>query len=280
MANEKKKATGADAEKRKKITIVLIIAIVGFLIWQVSGMFGGGGSDLPPIQTPPSDMASTPAGGSPAASVNPGQQMQHQQMATPLPMSQRESELLRLQQQTQTKYIETMNELQMLKLSLEIAETNKNIMAAKLATIKNQKDIVDILTPPKPSIVTDYSQVINRQQPIVSSPNVPRPEESIPASEPILSPRPIEQMAAPAAAQQSQQMTAQREEPEIPYTVVSVSKLQDRWSAVIGVQGALFSIHIGDIIPADGSKVTKINSRGIVLEKNGKERKVSLVPII
>lgn len=276
MADTKKNASGAADPKRKKITIILIVGIVIFLIWQVSDMFGGGGSSsVAPLDQSAPDMASNTSAGNGSQPSQP-QLANQPQIARPLPMSQRESELLRLQQQTQTKYVETMNELQMLKLSLQIAETNKGIMAAKLATIKNQKDIVDLLEPPKQAIVVDYSRSF-QQQPILSSRPASQPVvQTLPAVvEEAPSPLPVQQMVA-----QPSEIREEREEPQIPYTVVSVAKIQDRWSAVIGVQGALFSIHIGDIIPADGSKVMKINSRGIVLERKGKERRVSLVPII
>jgi type IV pilus biogenesis protein PilP len=70
------------------------------------------------------------------------------------------------------------------------------------------------------------------------------------------------------------------EEEVVPYTVISVSKIENKWNAVVGVQGTLYSVHVGDIIPADGSRVKSISSSGIVLEKKDKERKISLVPII
>lgn len=271
------KRAGASDKKRQTITIVLIIGIVIFLIWQITDMLGtgGGATEITSDRSQNAADNSSQTDGSPAQNGNgntPQTKPQTQQIAQKLPMSEREAELLRLQQQTQTKYIEAVNQLQMLKLSLQIAETNKNIMAAKLATIKDQKDIVELLEPPKKSIVADYTRSL--QAPV--QPTQPTSGNASTGQEEA-SPRPIEQMAVQAP--QPSVMT-QQEEPSVAYTVVSVSKINDRWSAVIGVQGALFSIHVGDIIPADGSKVISINSRGIVLERNGKERKVSLVPII
>lgn len=65
------------------------------------------------------------------------------------PMSERERQLLSLQQATQAKYIESTNQLSLLKLMLEIEKTNEGISAAKLAIIKNQKELVDLLAPPE-----------------------------------------------------------------------------------------------------------------------------------
>ena len=277
MADEKAK-TAASADKRKKIMIVAIIALLAFLGWQVYGMFGGG-SDTTPVPAANPKLAdklaqakqgnnassATPAQAQNAAGPNmaPPPQNMAPQVAKQLPMSEREMELLKLQQETEARYIAATNQLQMLKLTLEIAETNKNIMAAKLDTITKEKGIVDLLTPPKkPTVEVNYNEQMSNpgQPPGAQTPPKPTQAANIPAPP---------QVPAPP-----------EEEPVVPYTVLSVSKIQERWNAVVGVQGALYSIHVGDIVPVDGSKVISISSGGIMLEKNGKERKISLVPII
>ena len=331
MADEKATPAGMDSRKKKIIGVIVVIVIL--LLWQMSSMFGGG--ETAPLEEPPKPdtaMKNAPPGTTPP----PKPQQTAQQFARPLPMSQRETELLKLQQETQTRYVAAMNELQMLKLSLEIAETNKGIMAARLETIKNQKDIVDMLTPVrKTATLSNYSQPAMTQQ----MPSVPvsSPSVSAPGSTPNMVIQPVTQMGQseqpppfqptsqptepggqpvsgsafnqqfpggdtlsqdippeptfdssgqpimpPPTTLPQQQVVVQQQPPEevIPYTVVSVSKIQNRWNAVIGVQGALYSVHIGDIIPADGSRVKDIGSTGIVLEKQGRRRKVSLVPII
>jgi hypothetical protein len=62
--------------------------------------------------------------------------------------------------------------------------------------------------------------------------------------------------------------------------VISVSQLQNRWGAVLGYQGNLYSVFSGDVLPPDGSKVISISKSGVILEKNGIRTLVSMVPVI
>src|SRR5207244_1542591 len=57
--------------------------------------------------------------------------------------TQRESTLNRLQEETQTKYVTAINELQMIKINKDIAEANQAIATAKLSVVQSQKKIVD-----------------------------------------------------------------------------------------------------------------------------------------
>jgi hypothetical protein len=277
MTDEKQ--NGKDADKRKKIVIVLIVLVGAFLAWQVSGMFSSGQGEM--VASPSAKAAAkTPTANTmdamPSKELAPAPQQA--QVAKPLPMSEREMELLKLQQETQAKYVTTMNELQMLKLSLEIAETNKDIMAARLDTVKSQKGIVDLLTPEKKSEDADIrDRILGQAQSLDQMQQLPQPRLQQVSNQP----------QQPGAVPQQQpgmqtmpQIPAQEEEVIIPYTVISVSKIENRWNAVVGVQGVLYSVHVGDVIPVDGSKVKSISSGGIILEKKDKERKISLVPII
>ena len=229
----------ANLTTRQKITGGLFVVIVIFLIWQVMGLFGGGGETAPAVAqaiTPMGNAAPTP---------------------TPVPkqtttLSPREMELLKLQQETEAKYIAALNELQMLKIEREIAENNKAIMAAKLDAITAQKNIVTLLSPPAPQVLPGaYAQGLGGG---------------------------AASGGAPTTGPGGQPIAAEAKEAD--YTVVSVSQLQRRWSAVLGYQSNLYNVSIGDVLPPDGSTVVSINQSGVVLQKDGAKRKVSLVPII
>jgi type IV pilus biogenesis protein PilP len=166
------------------------------------------------------------------------------------PLSDREQALMALQQETQAKYLAALNELQMLKVQKDIAETNKAIVTAKLDTVTAQKNMVDLLEPSKPvATQADYSQ--NLVNPTGASAGV-----------------------TPGGA-------AASSAPVDTYTVISVSHLQGRWNAVMGYQGKLMNVFVGDVLPADGSQVTNIDKTGVTLKlKDGDTKKISMVSII
>jgi hypothetical protein len=237
----------ASMTTRQKVTALVLVLIIIIVIWQVSGLFSSKGKGIAPM-TPANQSAMSMKGNAPAT---PPQQMRPQQanlMKLQEPASQRELELIKLQQETQAKYIAALNELQMLKVSREIAETNQAIVKAKLATVTDEKNIVTMLSPQQPQIMPgQYSRGLVNP---TSGANVP--------STAVVSPI----------------------QPEINYTVISVSQLQYKWGAVLGYQGNLYNVFVGDILPPDGSKVISINKSGVELEKNGVMKKLSLVPII
>lgn len=236
---------------RQKVVLVLFILVAIFVVWQVYGMMKSGGS-APTTGPKPVAQSAQSSGGTTGPEMH---QTGPMPTSAPIPrkeppLSPRESALLQLQQETEAKYISALNELQMLKIEKEIAETNKSIMSAKLDTITAEKNIVNLLKPPIPAPVppTTYTQgLAQTKQP-------------------------------PAQSEQPQPLSTSTA--EVNYTVISVSKLQSRWNAIMGYQGNLYNVHVGDILPSDGSKVISISNTGVVLEKNGMRRKVSMVQII
>lgn len=228
----------ASLTTRQKVTAGIFVVVVIIILWQLIGLFRGSKSQTPPV---------TGAKG--------GVQMQPMQPSAPQPaelpkpkvMSKEEMQLVQLQQETQAKYLAALNELQMLKVSREIAETTQAIMAAKLATVTAQKNIVNLLAPSTPIAPGSYAKGLVYP-------------------------------ATPGAT--SQQAPAQPVQPGVTYTVISVSQLQYRWGAVLGYQGSLYNVSVGDVLPADGSKVIGIDKSGVTLEKNGEKKKISLVPVI
>jgi len=237
----------ANMTTRQKVMGGVVVLIVLIILWQLSSMFKGGGKKTarPIIETNSTAMM----GASGPGAVAPGAPMQPQQI-TPKPaelkqaqpMTDREAELMKLQQETQAKYLDALNQLQILKVTRDIAQTNKDISTAKLATVVSEKKIVDLLTPPAPP-ATPETYAKNLVNP-TSTGAIVTPEQ------------------------------------EVNYSVISVSELQYRWGAVLGYKGNLYNVHVGDILPPDGSTVFSINKDGVTLLKDGVKKKISLISII
>lgn len=243
---------------RQKVMAGVFVVIVLVLIWQVAGMFGSAeeAAAPPPVKPAPAmnAMGAAAPGSAPAMSPQgtmPPVSGQLAQKKPEEPLSPREAELMKLQQETEAKYIAALNELQMLKVQREIAENTKAISTAKLDTVKAQKGIVDLLTKPEQTATPEqYAQGLVAPTPAAQ----PVPSSGMPVE------------AEPKA--------------EVTYTVISVSQLQYKWNAVLGYKGRLYSVSTGDVLPADGSKVISIDKSGVVLEKDGTQKKLSMVPII
>ena len=226
-------------QNRQKIIVGIIAVAILIVLWQVIGMFSSGKPAAPkpvPVATPSraagANMPSSAAQQMPA----PAQPAQPQIVAASVP---KDNEILRMQQEVQQKYIDSLNELQMLRIKKEIAEANQAIATAKLAEVTAEKSVSDLLTQPAP--------------PPITSASVGAPGDQNPSGLPI-------QVTAPTQ-----------------YTVISVAMKNERWTAVIASQGKLYSVSIGDILPDDNSVVTQIGRDGVILEKNGDKRKISMI---
>lgn len=226
---------------RQKLTAAVFVIILLIVVWQLYGLFSSDTSA--PI------VPKTTTAGTPGAPLKTGMQTPQpaQLSARTETLSPREMELIKLQQETQAKYVSALNELQMLKITRDIAETNQAIATAKLATITAEKGVVDLLTvkPTPPPPPTTYAPPGVNQ---VGQPTKPLPVEEA--------------------------------ETDVAYSVISVSLLQFKWNAVLGYQGNLYSVAVGDVLPPDRSKVVAISKSGVVLERKGVRRRLSLVPII
>jgi type IV pilus biogenesis protein PilP len=216
------------SSNRQKIIGVIVVLILIFIAWQVIGMFRGSGGET--TITPIAEKT-----GGTASPAMPPKITPKLAEVPPAPLSEQDAALMRAQQQNQTQYVQAVNQLQVLRLQRDIAVTDKDIAAAKLAKVTAEKKIVDLLAPPAPAVPAGV------QTPVVT-----------------------------------QGLLDQ----EVRYTVVSVSQIQYQWSAVMGYKGSLFSVHVGDVLPPDGSKVIAISNTGVTLQKNGTRKKVSLVPAI
>lgn len=216
---------------RKKAAAGIIILIVILFVWQISSMFG---------KATHSRTDAVGGAGVASAQTKSGSPPPPKTTAVPqtTPITDRESALMTLQQETQVKYLEALNELQLLKVAKDIAVTNKDISAAKLDRVSAEKKIVDLLglasAPPPAATTVTTTQA---------------------------------QTVAPIGQ-------------DVTYNVVSVSQLQYRWGAVLSYRGALYNVHVGDILPPDGSMVVAIGKDSVTLQKDGVRKKVSLVSII
>jgi hypothetical protein len=276
MVQEKREGRFGGITTKQKVTVGAFLVVVLIIIWQVMGLFG---SDTPtptaaiqpvkpqatmnansPSGTPGASSPVRPAPNAPnAPQINPAQPglVEGQPRQAPIML---ENQMLELQKKTEEKYVEQLNQLQMLKVQREIAETNQAIASARLATVTAEKNVSDLLTRPTP-------------QPMAQQPTLPPPPASYgnalgtPAQTQPLPPIPTEGIQPPVAPQD--------------YSVISVSMQLGRWSAVIGNQGKLYNVSIGDVLPDDGSIVSSIDKNGVVLtNKKGKRQRVSLVTSI
>lgn len=224
---------------RQKITAGIFLLVVIFLIWQGIGMMKGKTANFSPAGNTAKMSANSPVNSMRTQPRPDAAQLPKSQVVTDAPV---DAEAVKLQQETQTKYISAVDALQLLKVAKEIAETNQAIMTAKLATAKAEKGINDLANPTAGLLINPYAkQAAGRGQPGQETPPPP---------------------------------------PSTNYSVVSVSLLQYQWSAVISYGGNLYTVKIGDILPADGSKVASIDRSGVTLEKDGEKKKISLMPII
>lgn len=231
-------------DNRQKITVVVFVIVVLIILWQVIGIFRGSRRPTPALESRTTSTTTTRTTNAPgvAGVASPMPTPIRSQLPKPQALTANEIELLKLQQETQARYLAALNQLQMLKVSREIVETNLAIVNAKLATITAEKNIVHALTPPAPPPVPVNAYSKGLENPSTASTAVTDASST--------------------------------------YTVVSVSLLEGRWTAVLGNQGNLYNVHVGDIMPADGSKVIAINRNGVVISKDGQTRRISLVPII
>lgn len=205
--------------RHKLITSVLVL-IAALLPWQVFALFGSSSAS-----TPAAASSSTPK---PSTIPKPATLPPQDQMATtPL-----EAELMKAQQELQTKYVAALNELQMLKITRDIANASNDIITAKLNAVTTEKKIVDLLAPPPPP------------------------------------------MMGPGAAG-----GPSPSQPQLDYSVVSISQLQNKWGAVLALGTTLYAVHAGDTLP-DRSKVVSIERSRVVLDRYGEHVTYTLIPPI
>lgn len=264
--------TNVGFTQKQKAMAAGVVIILAILAWQIYGLVSGNGGDesivpakAPPQGAkPPGQMTNTSIGSTPPATPMtttsniqmPATTTPQSAAKEPVSIAPSNAEILKKQKEQQEKYLTTVNQLQMLKLERDIAETNQAISAAKLATATAEKNINDLLIPAKPTPpppATSYASTILSQTSTQASP--PPVDGNAPTSPP---PQVVVETV-------------------VPYVVISVSMQLNKWTAVLGANGKLLNVSKGDVL-ADGWVVGLINRDGVVLKKNGVSKKVSLVP--
>jgi len=232
-------------DNKAKIKVGAAVVIGAIVVWQVVGLFGGGSE------------ATQTADAKPQTRPNPDipkkAPLLTEQAQPKMAVSDREMQLMQMQQDTETKYIAALEQLQLLLVekdianaNKDIANANKDIIKAKKDSIFAQKDILNSLAPPPTK--TTAATVDGGPTPMAVSkgPGV---------------------AASPGS--------------ENDYSVVSVSFTRGRWVAVLAsAAGKLYSVGVGDTLTEDGSIVKSIGRSGVTLDKSGAPRKIPMVSII
>lgn len=221
---------------RQKATAGVIVLVVLIILWQIYGMFGGGSSTQPlPKATPVKTVKGKT--NSPGSDI-PGAPTPADIMQASKPLTANETALMKIQQETQEKYLAALSQLQMLRVARDIAITTKDISSAKLASVTAEKKIVDMLSPPV----------------------IPQPTGII--------------------AKNTIQTASSLVDQDVKYSVVSISQIQSRWSAVLSYKGNLYNVRVGDVLAPDASKVISIGGDGVTIQKDDEKKKLPLITSI
>jgi hypothetical protein len=243
-------------DNKALIKIAAIVIVGGGLAWAGFGMLGG-------------EEEATVASAKPQTRPNPDIPKQAPLMATqsqsapaaskgtqPPQLSEREMQLMQMQQATEEKYIAALEQLQLLLVqkdiavaSKDIANANKDVMKAKKDSIAAQKGILDMLAGPK-----------------VTNPSLDGAQQL------------SDKSGKPSATSAGGVSTVAS---GTDYSVVSVVYTRNRWVAVLSASsGKLYSVSVGDTLADDGSTVTAISRAGVTLDKSGATRKIAMASVI
>lgn len=263
MAPEKLPRSGllAGMSAKQKLTIFGLIFVVILIIWQVKGLMGG--NDIKTITPAPQQARQMDAKSSTAAAQKDAEISSHRTAVSADQPALHEApvrvdpEVLEMQKKTEHSYIEHLNQLQMLKVQRDIAEANQAIASARLATVTAEKNVSDLLTKPSAPVLEPQ-------------PALPASAYSAPLANPVQQNTVVAEAADTPASPPA----------EPSYIVISVAMQLGRWSAVLGSEGKLYNVSVGDILPGDGSRVVSINKNVVVLEKEGKRTKISVTSSI
>ena len=235
---------------KQKVIAVLTVVIFAFIIYEVIGLFSSSEKSSTPVITQTKKISPAeqkqPAAAAPKIAQPQQAAVTTVNTASPLPTTRQIIDT-QSQQQQQQAYLDSVNQLQLLKVKKDIAETNQAIASARLATETANKNMSDLLTQPA----------------VMPQPNGNYADQTTGTA--------AQTTGQPAANMPS----AKAQVLDVPFTVVSVSMQYNHWNAVLGYQDKLYSVSMGDSL-FDGSKDVSINKNGVVLVKDGKRRRISI----
>jgi type IV pilus biogenesis protein PilP len=236
--------------------IGVIILVLGVVAWQLFGGSGGGSSTPTPTPTPTGKMNASGAGPSMAGG---GMGMQTPQAVPPPEMTQPKpaivpvnTEILKMQQQTQADYLASVSKLQMLKIQKEIDETKTAIANAELSRMTAEKSIADLITSKESSGGSDMGPIGGMPSSPFGSPPPASTTTTTPQANPIV-------------------VQAVPQIPMVKYNVLSVAYLGHKWTAVLGLDGKTMTVNVGDTLD-DGSMVLSISRNKVLLKRDNKSR--------
>lgn len=203
--------------RQKYIAIALTLVLL-IICWQIYQMFTSEN------QSPPIKIAQAPT----------PKPEQVQQINEPAIIATAEKTLTAEEQATRQQYLDAVNQLQMLRIKANIAETTKKITADKLETATNEKKIEDL----------NSSSIISSSSSMSALSSFPKADV----------PPPIIKV--------------------IKYRVASVTETKGKWSAIISSHGTLYNVRIGDTLPDDGAKIVAIFKNGVTIEKAGARKRL------
>ena len=150
----------------------------------------------------------------------------------------------------------TERELQLVQMQKD-TEAKYTAALNQLQMLKVNKDLVEV----NRDIVKAKEETIKSQQSILTLIAPPPP------------PAPIQTAPGPQPNSSNKEVSN--------YTVHSVTRVRGAWMAVLEYANTLFSVQQGDVLDlADGSTVTRIDKNGVILEKGGVAKKISMIDIM
>lgn len=243
---------------KQKVIGILTVVILAFIIYEVIGLFSTEKAAEPVIvpAKPAGGTAASRQGQATTTRTNTATQTTSQQpVLTPVNALTAPSQNIDFQKQReqQETYLDSVNQLQLLRVKREIAETNQAIASARLATETANKNMSDLLTQPAAVMPqapagNNLGNYAGKTEASAGGTTSSANQNAQPVKQPLL---------------------------DVPFTVVSISMQLNRWSAVLGYEDKLYSVSLGDSL-FDGSKVVSINKSGVTLLKDGKRRRISI----
>lgn len=231
-------------ETKKIVTIALVIIIGGVVIWQAVDLFSGPGEVEAVAQTKTIPNPDIPKPASLMASDT----------SKTAPMTEQEIKMMQAQKINDQKYLDQINQLKFLQIELSIAGANKEITKAREDTIASQVKMNEMLKSAQPKTASYTDSLTGLPGAAPADTNAAPPTSSSPGT------------------------TASSTTED--YTVVSVTNLQGRWMAVVGLNGKLYNVAVGDTVGSDGATVISIDKSGVTLEKKDKKTKVNMNSVI